>query len=110
MFLIDDILLSPITGLLLVFRELRQAVQKDATNEAEAIRAELTELYLLLETAQITEAEADAREKELLDCLEEIETRGRNSEADEEDGEEPTDERQASAPEEYLEPSPVDGS
>jgi hypothetical protein len=114
MFLIDDVLFSPVTGLLHIFRELHQVVQQDAVNEAAAIRAELSELYMLLETSQITEAEADAQEKELLDRLEEIETRGSNSDEDEDDDEEPedeepTDESDASALAEGEEPSAEDG-
>jgi gas vesicle protein GvpG len=94
MFLIDDILCSPFSSLLYIFRELHQAVQQDAVTEAEAIRTALSELYMLLETAQISEAEADALEKELLDRLEELETRGRNKEEDDvqEDMEEETEE------------------
>ncbi len=87
MFLIDDVLFSPFTGLLHIFREIHRAVQQDAVNESESIRSELSELYMLLETDQITEAEADAREQELLDRLEEIETRRENSTADDEDEE-----------------------
>ena len=85
MFLLDDIVCSPFNSLLYVFRELHRAVQQDAVNEAEAIRAVMSELYMLLETGQITEEEADAQEKELLDRLDEIETRRQNSEEDSED-------------------------
>lgn len=91
MFLIDDILCSPIKGLMYVFREIHNVVELDAGNEAQAIRTELGELYMLLETSQITEAEADAREKELLDRLEAIEARGQ----DDAEAEEETDDAEA---------------
>jgi len=112
MFLLDDILLSPVTGLLHIFRELHQAVQQDATNEAEALRTALSELYMLLETGQISEAEADAREQELLDRLEEVESRGAPSEEDDEaDGtEELTDPASASTPATDAEPTALDAS
>ena len=91
MFLIDDILFSPFAGLLYVFRELHEAVRNDSANEAEAIRVELSELYMLLETSRITEAQADAREKELLDRLEELDARRHASGEDGEDEEEEDD-------------------
>lgn len=105
MFLLDDILCSPFNSLLYIFRELHQAVQQDSVNEAEAIRAEMSELYMLLETGQITENEADAREKELLDRLDEVETRRQNSEEDDEneDAEEETKDTEAENP-----PPPMD--
>lgn len=76
MFILDDILLSPVRGILWVFNELYNAARLEVENEAEAITAELSELYMLLETGKITEAEFDAREKELLDRMDEIEERG----------------------------------
>ena len=94
MFLIDDILLSPARGLLAIFRELHNAVEQEFTNEAEAIRAELSELYMMLETGQITEEEFDRQEKEFLDRLDEFETRGGES-AEEEEADEDAEEREA---------------
>lgn len=73
MFLLDDLLMMPARGIMAVFREVHNAAQQDAANEAENIRNELSELYMLLETQQLSEADFDAREKELLDRLDEIE-------------------------------------
>jgi hypothetical protein len=73
MFLIDDLLMMPARGIMAVFREVHNAAQQDAANEAETIRNELSELYMLLETQQLSEADFDAREKVLLDRLDEIE-------------------------------------
>lgn len=84
MFLVDDILLLPARGLLAVFREVHNAAQQEYANEAEAIRTELSELYMMLETGRLTEAEFDQREKELLDRLEEVEARGEAGEDTEE--------------------------
>lgn len=72
MLLVDDILLSPVKGLLWVFREIHHAAEEEIVNEAEAITTELSELYMMLETGKITEAEFDSREKNLLDRLEKI--------------------------------------
>jgi hypothetical protein len=72
MFLVDDILLSPVKGILWVFREIHDAAQQELAGEGEAITAALSELYMRLETGQITEAEFDAREKTLLDRLDQL--------------------------------------
>jgi len=69
MFLVDDLLLCPIKGILWVFREIRDAAQQEKAGEGESITAALSELYMQLETGRITEAEFDAREKVLLDRL-----------------------------------------
>ncbi|MFH2218404.1 MAG: gas vesicle protein GvpG [Pseudomonadota bacterium] len=76
MLLIDDILLSPVRGLLWVFREMYNSVQQEIEGEAESITNELSDLYMMLETGKISEAEFDAREKELLDRLDEIQDQG----------------------------------
>ena len=72
MFLVDDILLSPVKGVLWVFREIHDAAQQELAGEGEAITAALSELYMRLETEQITEAEFDAQEKVLLDRLDRL--------------------------------------
>ena len=94
MFLIDDILLMPARGLLAVFQELHNAAEQEFANEGEAIRTELNQLYMMLETGQITEEEFDRQEKELLDRLDEFETRGGAS-AEEEEADEDAEEREA---------------
>ena len=72
MFLVDDLLLSPIKGIFWVFREIHDAAQQELAGESEAITAALSELYMRLETGQITEGEFDAREKALLDRLDRL--------------------------------------
>ncbi|MHB8069354.1 MAG: gas vesicle protein GvpG [Desulfobaccales bacterium] len=72
MFLVDDILLSPVKGILWVFREIHDAAQQELAGESEAITAALSELYMRLETGQITEKEFDAQEKALLDRLDRL--------------------------------------
>jgi len=76
MFLIDDILLFPVRSLMFVFREVQNAAQQEVTNEAELIRIELGELYMMLETGQITEEQFDAKEEKLLQSLDELELTG----------------------------------
>ena len=72
MFLIDDLLLSPVKGVLWVFREIHDAAEKELAGESEAITGALSELYMKLETGQITEAQFDAQEKVLLDRLDRL--------------------------------------
>ncbi len=74
MVIADDILFFPMRGLLFVFKEIHKAVQEESKNEAAAIRGELSRLYLLLESGQLTEVQFDEREKELLDRLDELES------------------------------------
>jgi hypothetical protein len=76
MLILDDILLFPFRSMLWLFRELHNAAEEELASEAEAITAELSELYMMLETGRITEAEFEAREKELLDRLDAIQERG----------------------------------
>jgi len=86
MFLIDDIILAPVRGLFWVFKEIRDTAEEEQANEAEDITAKLSELYMMLETGQMTEAEFDAEEKALLDRLDAIkEMEGGEEEYDEED-------------------------
>jgi hypothetical protein len=75
MLVIDNILMFPIRGLLRVFREIQNAVDQEYESEGDAIRTELRELYMKLETNRITEKEFDEAEKMLLDRLDQIEAR-----------------------------------
>ncbi len=71
-FLIDDILLAPFQGIRAVAEKIRQAAQAELL-DAEAVRREITTLYMQLETGKITEAEFELRERELVEMLEEME-------------------------------------
>lgn len=98
MFLIDTLFLMPVRGVMAVFQEIQKAAQQDVANEAEAIRTQLAESYMLLETGRMTEEEFEDREKELLDRLDVIEAR---------DSDEAEEEEEASAADE--EPEEEDG-
>jgi len=76
MLIIDDILLSPVRGILWIFRKMYNAAWEEIENESDSITTELSELYMMLETGKITESEFDTREKELLDRLDEIQEQG----------------------------------
>ncbi|MBI5789438.1 MAG: gas vesicle protein GvpG [Candidatus Schekmanbacteria bacterium] len=90
MFLIDDILLFPTRSLFWVFRNIHDAAAQELAQEAGNITVRLNELYMMLETKQITEEEFDAREKELLDRLDKLRENGTllEDETDEEETDE----------------------
>ncbi len=71
MLLIDDIFLSPIKGLFYIFKQIHNAAEEEFFNE-EDISAQLSELYMMLETGKITEEEFNKNESELLNRLEQI--------------------------------------
>ena len=75
MLILDNLLLWPMRGLLGIFREIQKAAEQEFENEGEAIRSELRELYMRMETQQITEAEFDTAETVLLDRLDRLEPR-----------------------------------
>lgn len=76
MLVADDILLFPINGVLWIFNEIYNAVDQELHDESDAITMHLQELYAMLEAGEITEAEFDSREAELLDQLDAIGERG----------------------------------
>ena len=83
MFIVDDILMAPMKGVLWICEQIHEAVEQDQANEAENITIELQKLYRSLESGSITEEEFEARETELLDRLDSIEDT--ESEDDDED-------------------------
>lgn len=78
MFIIDDILLSPFRLCTFLAKKIQDAAVQDLSEEAERITMELSDLYMRLETGQISEGDFDLREKALLDRLEEIDECGEN--------------------------------
>jgi flagellar motility protein MotE (MotC chaperone) len=72
MLIIDDLLLSPVKGVLWVFRKIQQTAEEELQSRQARTRSELSDLYMQLETGRITEDEFNAREKQLLDRLDEI--------------------------------------
>ena len=77
MVVVDDLLMFPIRSVLWIFREIHNAAQEELATEAESITAELSNLYMRLETGRISEEEFAAEEKTLLDRLERTQKRGR---------------------------------
>ena len=83
MVLVDDLLLFPVRSVLWIFREIHHAAQEELANETESISAELSNLYMMLETGRISEQEFAKEEAALLDRLDSIQRRGRRLEAEE---------------------------
>jgi hypothetical protein len=69
MLLVDDILFSPIKGINWIFRKIHELAEEELEGEGDRLRESLTELYMQLETGQITEEEFEAQEALLLDRL-----------------------------------------
>ena len=88
MLLVDDLLCSPVKGILWIFREIHNAAQEEVANEPESISQQLRNLYMQLETSAISEQQFDAQEKVLLDRLDEIEAQSEPGQDQEETGSE----------------------
>jgi hypothetical protein len=72
MFLLDDILLSPMKGLVAVCRKVEEAARQDLENQDKNSVAALGELHRRLEMGQISEEEFDFEESRLLEKIDEI--------------------------------------
>lgn len=71
MFILDDILLAPLKGVVWLGKKLNEVVQKEVSDEGK-IKEELMKLQLRFELDEIDEEEYEEREKELLSRLESI--------------------------------------
>lgn len=85
MFVIDDLLLSPLKGFMWIVRELHKNAEETIAAESEDLTASLSTLYMMLETGQIGQEEFDAQEREILDRLDAIEAAGGDAEASSDD-------------------------
>jgi len=71
MFLIDDILLAPLKGVIFIGKKINEIIEKEMSDEG-AIKERLMALQLKFEMDEIDEEEYDEREDELLKLLENI--------------------------------------
>ena len=71
-FLLDDILLAPLNGVIFIAEKLHAQAMEELLDEA-GVRQELRELYMRLETGKLSEAEFEEREAALVERLEELE-------------------------------------
>ena len=89
MFIIDDILMSPLNGFMMIAKEIHKAANQARAADAQAITNDLSALYERLDRGEITEDEFDEMENALLDRLEALE--GSDVEADDIDDDEDDD-------------------
>ena len=95
MLLVDDILFSPVKGIMWIFRQIHELAEEELAGEADRIRESLTELYMQLETGEITEEEFEQQEVELLDRLDALDEENDvigDADADDNEGNEDDDE------------------
>ncbi|MDO9577716.1 MAG: gas vesicle protein GvpG [Candidatus Cloacimonadales bacterium] len=71
MFLIDDILLAPVKGVIWLGKMVNEAVEKETSDEG-VIKEKLMELQLQFELDEISEEEYNKKEKEILERLDVI--------------------------------------
>jgi len=71
MFLIDDILMAPLKGVIFIAEKINEVIEKETSDEG-AIKERLMSLQLKFEMDEISEEEYDRREDELLGLLERI--------------------------------------
>ena len=64
MFLIDDILLAPLKGVIFIGKKINEVIEKEMSDEG-AIKERLIALQLKFEMDEIDEEEYDRREDEL---------------------------------------------
>jgi len=71
MFLIDDILLAPLKGIIFIGKKINEVIENEMSDEG-AVKERLMALQLKFEMDEIDEEEYDRREDELLKMLEDI--------------------------------------
>ena len=72
MFLIDDILLAPVKGLMAIGQKINDAAHQDLDDQEKSIVQDLSELHQLLEAGRIGDEDFNTRETALLDRLETV--------------------------------------
>jgi hypothetical protein len=72
MFLLDDILLSPVKGLMAIARKVQEIAENDSQDQEKEILNSLSELHQLFESKTIGSEQFDERETVLLDQLDAI--------------------------------------
>ena len=77
MFLIDDILLAPLNGVIFIGKKINEMIVKEMSDEG-AVKERLMALQLKFEMDEIDEEEYDRREDELLKLLENIREEKKN--------------------------------
>ena len=69
-FFIDDILLAPIKGIVWIAEKVRDMALEELEDTPEKLQRELLDLQMVFETEEITEAEYEKKEKDILERME----------------------------------------
>ena len=69
-FFIDDILLAPIKGIVWIAEKVRDMALEELEDTPEKLQRELLDLQMAFESEQITEAEYEKKEKDILERME----------------------------------------
>lgn len=77
MFLIDDILMAPLKGIIFLGNKINEVIEKETSDEG-SIKERLMRLQLQFEMDEIDEEEYDNKEDELLKLLEKVRTDKQN--------------------------------
>ena len=70
MFIIDDILLAPIKGVVYLAKKIQELGEEELEDTGEKLKRELLDFQMLFETDQISEEEYQKKEKDILERLE----------------------------------------
>ena len=70
MFIIDDILLAPVKGVVYLAKKIHELAEEELADTGEKLKRELLDLQMLFETDQISEEEYQKGEKNILERLE----------------------------------------
>jgi len=72
MFIIDDILLAPIKGVVYVAKKIHELAEEELEDTGDKLKRELLDLQMLFETDQISEEEYQKGENDILGRLESL--------------------------------------
>lgn len=70
MFIIDDILLAPVKGVVYIAKKIHELAEEELADTGEKLKRELLDLQMLFETDQISEEEYQKKERDILGRLE----------------------------------------
>jgi len=83
MFIIDDILLAPVKGVVYIAKKIHELAEEDLADTGEKLKRELLDLQMLFETDQISEEEYQKKEKNILERLEALKEKPSSAKATE---------------------------
>ena len=92
MLLVDNILFSPVKGINWIFKKIHELAEEEFSGEGDRIRESLTELYMQLESGEISEEEFEQQETVLLDRLDALDEEDNLIGDDDDDDDEEDDE------------------